>query len=393
MEHTSTGAGHGGHGPVPSVAEHAARIRALVRFEGVEHVPLSALLGRVLAADAVSSVDLPLFRNSQMDGYAVRTVDLPATLPVVGEVAARPGRPAPLAPGTTVKIMTGAIVPDGADAVVPVEDAAADAGTATLPATALGTFVRERGTDLRAGDVLVPAGTRIGSRHIAALAAAGVREASVRRRPRIALISTGAELADEPTQPGQIHDANLPALVAAVIAAGGEVVGAARVTDDVEAFERVLDTSADVIVTSGGISMGDHEVVREALDGWFGHIAMQPGGPQGVSVVDGVPVLSFPGNPVSTQLSFEVFLAPLLREWSGLPAAAQEERSIATSVTSPAGREQYHRGRLLPDGRVDLASGPGSHLVAGLAAADCLIVIPAEATSVAAGSMVRTWAL
>jgi molybdopterin molybdotransferase len=386
--------------PAPSVDEYAARIRSLVTFAGEETVPLAESLGRVLVGNAISPVDLPLFRNSQMDGFAVRAADAPGPLPIVGEVAARPGEPEPLEPGTAVRIMTGAVVPEGADAIVPVESASVEASTVTLPADVpAGAFVRERGSDLTAGTVLVPADTRLASRHIGALAAAGIREVRVRRRPRIAVITSGAELSEVPSRLGEIHDANAPALVAAITAAGGELSLVARVSDEVDALEPVLAAAvaaSDVVVTSGGISMGDYEVVREALiprGGWFGHVAMQPGGPQGLSLVDGVPVLSFPGNPVSTQLSFEVFLAPLLREWSGLPAMRRQQREITDAARSPRGKRQFLRGRWLGGNRVELASGPGSHLVAGLAAADALIVVPEDVVELRPGDTVETWEL
>jgi molybdopterin molybdotransferase len=170
-----------------------------------------------------------------------------------------------------------------------------------------------------------------------------------------------------------------------------------HVTDDVAAMTAALQaTDAHLIVTSGGISMGDYEVVRETLEplgARVGHVAMQPGGPQATAVFEGTPVLCFPGNPVSTQLSFEVFLAPLLREVAGLPPARRERRVITTATTSPAGKRQFLRGRAVGDNRVELVSGAGSHLVAGLAASDLLVVVPEGVTAVLAGDDVETWAL
>ncbi|MFT4122942.1 MAG: molybdopterin molybdotransferase MoeA [Microbacteriaceae bacterium] len=396
-----------------SVEEHAGRIRAVLALAGEEELPLAALLDRVLAVEARSPVDLPLFRNSERDGFAVRSADVPGTLPIVGEIAARPvgehGLPA-LAPGTAVRIMTGAPLPAGADAVVQVEDVRIEdagpedtrPGTVTVPIPVPpGSWLRERGSDLAAGAPLVAAGTRLASRHLAALAAAGIRSATVRRRARVAVITTGAELAEHPRRLGEIHDANLPALVAAVRAAGAEPAASVRTGDAPDAFAAALARAlpgADVVVTSGGISMGEHEVVREVLaprGGWFGHVAMQPGGPQGLSVIEGVPVLSFPGNPVSTQLSFEVFLAPLLRAWAGMPQPARRTVRIALDapIRSPEGKRQLLRGRLLPGGAAALASGPGSHLVAGLAAADCLLVVPEPVTRLEPGDAVEAWLL
>jgi molybdopterin molybdotransferase len=386
-----------------TVDDHAALIRSLVALPtGRELVPLAEALDRVTAVPVLSPVDLPLFRNSQMDGYAVHAADLPATLPVVGAIAARPGRPAQLQPRTAVKIMTGAPMPDGADAVVPVEDVTRDGDVVNIPrAPRVGEFVRDRGSDLRHGEQLLPGGLRLSSRHLAALAASGIVSVEVRSRLRVAVITTGAELVATGTIPevGQIFDANAVALVAAAESAGATVSFAARVSDDESAMARALETaigSADLVVTSGGISMGDHEVVRDVLEplgGAITTIAMQPGGPQGTALVGGVPVICFPGNPVSTQLSFEVFLAPILREHAGLPPALRSERALVADVRSVIGKRQFLRGRAMGHDEVAIVGGASSHLVAGLAASDLLVDIPAETTELKAGDTVQTIAL
>ena len=390
--------------------EHALHIGELVAPALAwtpENVALGEALGRVTAAAVASPVDLPLFRNSQMDGFAARSVDLPARLPIVGEVAARPVEVTTLEPGTAVRIMTGAAVPDGADVVVPVEAADVDGEHVSLPASTGGTYVRDRGSDLRAGDELLPSGLRLGSRHLAVLAAAGITSVDVRSRVRVAIIATGAELIEPGATPvlGQVFDSNGTALDAAARSCGAVVASRASVADDPTAFLAALTAAsvdADLIITSGGISMGEHEVVREVLEPRGAHvttIAMQPGGPQATAVFDGVPVVCFPGNPVSTQVSFEVFLAPLLREVAGLPAAARERRALATATDSPAGKRQFLRGRAVATadghelGPVELASGASSHLVAGLAASDLLVDIPADITRLEAGDIVETWAL
>ena len=390
-----------------SVDEHAADVRALITPAlptGVDTVALGAALGRVTATAILSPVDLPLFRNSQMDGFAVVAADLlnsqPTTLPIVGEVAAQPGTPPPLIAGTAVRIMTGAVVPEGADAVVPVEDTTATAETVTIMrARASGEFVRDRGSDLRAGDPLLPAGLRLASRHLAALTAAGIDEVAVRRRVRIVVISTGAELAPVGRRAGagEIYDSNSTALTAAASACGAEVTYAIHpVEDEVSELRGTLlfgVANADLILTSGGISMGTYEVVREfwhANGGDIGHIAMQPGGPQASGVFNGVPVISFPGNPVSTQLSFEVFVAPILREAAGLPPARRQTRTLIADLRSAAGTRQFLRGRALPDGGVEVVGGPSSHLVAGLAASDLLLDIPEGITELKAGDPVET---
>jgi molybdopterin molybdotransferase len=387
-----------------SVEEHAAHIAEHVALRWrPEFVTLDDALGRVTASAVLSPVDLPLFRNSQMDGFAVRAADVassPTALPIAGHLPAGPAQPAPLAPGTAVRIMTGAVVPEGADAIVPVEDTATRGDTVTVTrGRTVGEFVRERGSDLRAGSLLVPEGTRLESRHLAALAAAGLTGLEVRSRVRVAIITTGNEIVQPGTEPlpGQLFDSNATALTAAVRAVGALPVRREHVDDDAVFMLAALDSAvdADLILTSGGISAGDHEVVRDVLEprgARVGHVAMQPGGPQATALFQGVPVVCFPGNPVSTQLSFEVFLAPLLRELAGLPQAVRRPRVLASGLRSPAGKRQFLRARVTADDVVEV-SGASSHLVAGLAASDVLVVVPEEVTELAAGDTVETWQL
>jgi molybdopterin molybdotransferase len=380
-------------------------------------------LGRVLASDVVAPGPLPRFRNSQMDGFAVRAADVasagpgtPVTLPVVGDVAAAPGDPAPLEPGTAVRIMTGAPVPDGADAVVPVEDtdhvtfngaAAAHRGSATKVEIArgreAGEFVREPGSDVAEGAVVLRAGTVLAPHHVAAAAACGIARLSVRVPVSVAVVSTGSELVapDDDPGPGQIWDANGPALAAAVVAAGGQVGLRLTVPDDPEVVRTGLERAAglcDLVLTTGGVSQGAYEVVKDALpEVTFRSVAMQPGGPQGLGRFAGTPVLAFPGNPVSAQISFVVFLRDLLRQAGGLPPVRQVPAVLDAAVVSPAGRRQLLRGRWVDDAvagaRVAVVGGPGSHLVASMAAADVLIDVPAGATRLDEGAEVTTWPL
>ena len=391
------------------VAEHEGRVRALLaplRTREPEDIPVGAALGRVLVDAVRSPIDLPPFRNSQMDGFAVRSADVSpgVSLPIVGEVAAAAGMPAPLEPGTAVRIMTGAPVPEGADAVVPVEDTAAtDDGRVTISsAWATGFYIRDVGSDLRAGDELLPAGQRLGPRHLAALSAAGLTSVSVVSRVRIAVISTGSELVapGDTLGPGQISDSNGTALVAAARDVGAEIVLEGRVVDDAEAFAALLDAAiaadAELVLTSGGISMGTHEVVRETLEplgATVDVLAMQPGGPQAIAAYRGIPVVCFPGNPVSSQLSFLLFVEPILREVAGLPDRIRVTRVLDEPVTSVPGKRQFLRGRALPDGRVTTVGGPSSHLVAALASADVLLDVPEDATELPAGTTVETWEL
>ena len=388
-----------------TVEEHAEHVRVLLApalAVGIERVPLIEALGRLTAGGVLSPVDLPLFRNSQMDGFAVHAADLrevPVSLPVVGEIAARAGAPAVLARGTAVRIMTGAVVPEGADAVIPVEDTTVDGTMVTIRRSRdAGEYVRDRGSDVRAGDPLLPDRQLLASRHLAVLAAAGIDHVDVHRRVRVAVITTGAELVSpgsEP-EPGQVFDANAIALVAAVTASGAVVSLARRVIDDTALLLAAMGESvgvADLILTSGGISHGDYEVVRELLEprgAWVGHVAMQPGGPQATAQFEGVPVVCFPGNPVSTQLSFEVFVAPLLREAAGLPAAVVGRRRLSSEVRSVPGKRQFLRGRVTDGDRVETVSGAGSHLVAGLAASTVLIIVPEGVTALSAGDEVET---
>lgn len=389
------------------VEEHAWFVRSLLASLGArptERVALDAALDRITASPVESPIALPPFRNAQMDGYAVRAAEVagaPVVLPVVGEVAAAPGEPAPLGAGTAVRIMTGAPVPDGADAIVPVEDTEPDgSGTVRiLRARTTGEYVRDAGSDLAAGADVLPAGIRLAPRHLAAAAASGLTELLVRERVRVAVVSTGTELVAPGGRlgPGEIPDANGVALVAAVREVGAVVVHTARVRDDVSRLRTELDAAVDagaeLILTSGGISQGAYEVVRELIEplgAWVGSVAMQPGGPQATGVYRGVPLIGFPGNPVSAQLSFALFVAPSLRAIAGLPPVRAERMPLAEAVTSVPGRRQFLRGRRLADGHALPVGGPGSHLVAALAASDLLIVVPEDVTSLDAGELVDT---
>ncbi|EME18449.1 molybdopterin molybdotransferase MoeA [Rhodococcus triatomae] len=390
-----------------SVDEHAGIVRQLLSralTPGSETVPVPDALGRVLAEDVRAPIDLPVFRNSQMDGYAVDAASLhevPVSLPVTATVAAGDAGPDRLAPGTAVKIMTGAPVPVGADCVVPVEDTDTDGGVVRIHAARRpGEFVRDRGSDVTAGTLLLAAGAALTARHLAMLAAVGLAEVPVLRRPRFAVIATGAELVPPGSSlgPGQIFESNSVALAASVRANGGDAVLVGHSTDVPDHFRELLEravAAADVVLTSGGVSMGDFEVVREVLTplgGWFGHVAMQPGGPQGLTTVDGVPVLSFPGNPVSTLISFEVFARGELRRCAGLAPVPTDRATLTVPAHSPPGKRQFLRGRRVTDG-VTLESGPGSHLVAALARADVLLDIPEDVTTMQAGDDVRVWEL
>lgn len=399
-----------------SVEEHAGIVARMLEPLSVEPpaetVPLAAALGRVTAHEVRSEVDLPLFRNAQMDGYAVRASDIrdvPVALEVSGDIPAGRTSPVTLVAGTALRIMTGAPVPAGADAIVPVEDTELILGrdddlegavVEIHRSRAAGEYVRDRGSDVRRGDVLVPAGTRLAPRHLAALAAAGVETVAVRARLRVAVLTTGSELVTSGAPAhGQVFDANGIALAALVEEAGAVVSVRASSDDDPAAFARILDDAlrrSDLVITSGGISKGAYEVVREVLlprGADVTTVAMQPGGPQATAVIDGVPVVAFPGNPVSTQVSFAVFLRAPLRAAAGLPELPPRESTLTEAVRSVPGRRQFLRGRLEGEGGVAPVAGPSSHLVAAMAKADVLIDVPVEAEALDAGSAVTVWTL
>ena len=394
----------GGRRSVEEHVEHVAALLAPLRTRPTVKVPLARALNRVLAEPIHAPIDLPAFRNSQMDGYAVdaaAVATVPVTLPVRGVLAAGAGMSVHET-GTARKIMTGAPIPEGADAVVPVEDTTDNSSTdgqATVTvhrSVAAGTYVRERGSDIAAGAELLPAGQLIAPRHIAALAAVGRTEVPVRALPRVAVISTGSELVFGGTDlgPGKIFNSNGPALAASALANGAEVVSVDHSEDDAEEFALKIAHATDVaevVITSGGVSKGDFEVVKDVLGprgGEFVSVAMQPGGPQGTAVVDGIPILAFPGNPVSALISFEVFTRPLLRAAAGLPAIEPSMLPLTADLTSVAGKRQFFRARRDGDG-VTVVSGPGSHLVAGMSGADALLDVAADTTSLRAGDLVK----
>ena len=392
-----------------SVEEHRALVASLVAPMPAEDVPLAHTRGRVLASDVVAKVALPSFDNSAMDGYAVRAAEVaqvPVTLPVAFDIPAGRTDVPPLPDGAVARIMTGAPVPAGADAVVPVEQT--DAGVQKVElrtAPALGAHVRRAAEDVREGEVVLTAGTVLGPAQIGVAAAVGHPTLPVRRRPVVLVLSTGSELVTPGTtlRPGQIYESNGPMLAAAVEEAGGRAELLRFVPDDVEEFLAVLGertAGVDLVLTSGGVSAGAYEVVKDALAGRgveFAKVAMQPGGPQGAGRLDGgVPVVTLPGNPVSAQVSFEVFVRPALRAALGHP---YPERAVVVArldqpLTSPAGRRQFRRGVVdAVRGTVAEVGGPPSHLLGALARADCLIVVPEATTELLAGASVSVWLL
>ncbi|MET7596611.1 molybdotransferase-like divisome protein Glp [Streptomyces sp. NPDC004082] len=420
-----------------SVSEHLEDILATVRpLEPIELQLLDAQ-GCVLVEDVTVPVSLPPFDNSSMDGYAVRVADVagaseefPAALTVVGDVAAGLAELPYVGPGEAARIMTGAPLPPGAEAVVPVEWTDGGLGEGAVqgmrahssapegaggqvrvhrPAQARA-HVRAKGSDVKAGDRALEAGTILGPPQIALLAAIGRGTVRVRPRPRVVVMSTGSELVqpDEQLGSGQIYDSNSFALCAAARDAGAIAYRVGAVADDAETLRSTIEDQlirADLVVTTGGVSVGAYDVVKEALSSVgdedeegagidFRKLAMQPGKPQGFGSIgpDHTPLLALPGNPVSSYVSFELFARPAIRALMGLDDLHRPTTRAALdtdkALTSPAGRRQFLRGTYA-DGKVKPVGGAGSHLVAALAQADALIVVPEDATSVEPGADVE----
>jgi molybdopterin molybdotransferase len=373
-----------------SVDDARVRILEAARLIDLEEVALDRCLGRVAGSTVRAEIDVPPFANSAMDGFALRAADAPGPLPIVGEVAAGRADLPLLAPGTALRIMTGAPLPPGADTVVPLEEATERDGQVRLPAPlSPGRHVRGKGHDTRSGEEL-PLGAPMAAADVAVLASIGVARVAVRRRPVVAILSTGDELVapGEPLRPGTIYDANAPALAAAVREAGGEPLTLPPVPDTAgEVEERLRDAAAraQLVLTSGGVSVGRHDHVRDAiarlgsLDLW--RIAVQPGKPLAFGSIDGTPVMGLPGNPVSALVTFELFARPLIRAMLGLHADGRiHVRAEATErmPTDPP-RRAYLRVRLArsDDGyRAQLSGGQGSSQLRALSAANALLVIP-----------------
>jgi molybdopterin molybdotransferase len=405
----------------PVEAYRAAVLAAIIPLAPAS-LELAAAEGCVLAEDVTAAVALPSFDNSSMDGYAVQAADVagaaresPATLRVTGEIAAGDTGTHRLAPGTAIRIMTGAQLPAGADAVVPVEwTDGGNAQVAIYQSAKPGNAVRYAGGDATAGETLLTAGTRMRPMQIAVAASAGRQAVTVRPRPRVVVLSTGDELAEPgtPLVPGRIWDSNSYMIAAAAREAGAVARRRSGLPDDPKGVLPALEEQlahADLLITTGGVSMGgEHDVVKAALRELgtvtFRKVAMQPGMPQGFGVIGqggagagakrGVPIFTLPGNPVSAYVSFQLFVRPAIAALQGADdlALPSLRATLTGPVRSPSGRRSYLRG-VLDDGKVQPLSGQGSHQIASLGRANALIIVPEWETQLPAGDEVEVLVL
>ena len=398
-----------------SVDEHRQVVADLITARPPVTLPVADTLGLVLADDVVAPLSLPGFDNSAMDGYAVLVDDIatateqtPVRLPVTEDIPAGRTDTLTITAGTAQRIMTGAPLPSGATGVVPVEATDGAIDTVTIRASVRpGQHIRRAGEDVTAGSTVLRAGQVVTPAVLGLAAALGLPELTVIPRQRVLVLSTGTELVapGTPLQPGQIYESNAVMLAAAVRDAGGEVVASPMTGDDVDAFRETLrmhsgpDGSVDLVVTTGGVSAGAYEVVKDALSGTveFVKVAMQPGMPQGAGVLDdaaGTAIITLPGNPVSALVSFEVFIRPALRAAMGLPNPDRPRRTavLAEDLTSPRGKRQFRRGVLTED-TVTSYGPPASHHLRWLASANCLLELDEDTAEVAAGQRVQVWDL
>jgi molybdopterin molybdotransferase len=403
-------------GGLRPVEEQLARV--LARVTPPEPIELALLdaQGLLAAEQVLATTPLPGFDNSAMDGYAVHAADVagaseadPVVLPVVGDVAAGARTVHSVGTGRCVRIMTGAPMPAGSNAVVPVEDTDAGVARVSIRAPAEpGAYIRRTGEDMETGDVAVELGTPIGPSQVGLLAAVGRERVLVRPRPRVVVISTGSELVDvgQRAGPGEVIDANSYLLAAAARDSGAEVYRAGIVPDDKHRLLDLLDAQlarADLLITSGGVSMGgEHDVVKAALSKLgtitFRKVAMQPGMPQGFGVLgpDATPIFTLPGNPVSAYVSFILFVQPALDALKNLSPQRQPlaQAALTMSVRSPGGRRSYLRGILDPARETVVPlTGQSSHQLGALAQANALIIVPEDVTRLEAGDGVDVMCL
>lgn len=391
-----------------TLEEAQERVLALARPLPVEPVPIGEAAGRVAAEDARARVDLPPFASSAMDGFAVRSDDLPGPLQIIGESAA--GRPyeGRLESGCAVAISTGAVVPESADTVVPIERVVRSANTVEIShAVEPGTHIRPRGGDVAAGEVVVPAGTTFTPARLAAAAAAGAALVSCGCRPRVRVLATGSELVapGEELRPGQIYEANGLMLGSAFAATGARVMVEPTAADDAavlrEALERGL--ACDVLVTSGGVSVGEHDLVRAVerelgVEEVFWRVSIKPGKPVSFGVRGDTLVFGLPGNPVSALVGCELFVKPALRALQGHaePLPRLESGRLALGLRRNEERDEFVRARVRADEDgvvLEPIVGQESHMIVRSSSADALVHVPRGNGELVAGSLARWFRL
>jgi molybdopterin molybdotransferase len=387
-----------------SLAEAQTLVLERARALAAETLALADAAGRVLAEPARALVDLPPFRSSAMDGYALRAADTPGRLPVVFRIAAGAPAPRPLEAGEAMAISTGGLVPDGADAVIQHELVLEQDNNLEVPvAVAKGANIRDPGRDVTAGAVVAAAGTRLGPAQIGALAAAGVPEVVSTRRPRVAVLTTGTELREPGSAlaPGEVYEANGVMLAAQVSTAGAEVTRLDSVADDEDAHRRALERGLefDVLVTSGGVSVGPHDLVRRieaelGVEEIFWRVAVRPGKPVSFGVRGPTLVFGLPGNPVSTLVGCELFVRPAVLALQGAsdPGPRFSAGRLAQTVSRNSARDDFLRARseATDDGVVlSPVAGQESHMIVRAAEADALVLVPRGEGDLPAGASVR----
>ena len=388
-----------------TLEEAQERVLERARPLPAEPVPIAEAGGRVTADEVRALVDLPPFPSSAMDGFAVRAADLPAAVQIVGESAAGGPYEGRLEPGETVAISTGAVVPEGADAVVPVERVAKLGNRAVEISFAPepGVHIRPRGGDVAAGEVVVPAGARLTPARLAAAAAAGVAELRCARRPRVVVLATGSELVapGQPLRPGQVYEANTLMLASSLAATGAAVLSEPPAADDEPALRAALERglAADVLVTSGGVSVGEHDLVRAVerelgVEEVFWRVSIKPGKPVAFGVRTDTLVFGLPGNPVSALVGCELFVKPALRALQGLaePLARFEPGRLATGLRRNEERDEFVRARTHADADavvLEPVVGQESHMIVRSGAADALVHVPRGNGELAAGTNVQ----
>ncbi|MCX6081356.1 MAG: molybdopterin molybdotransferase MoeA [Chloroflexi bacterium] len=403
------------------ISVREAQLRILSNFEplGTIHIPFDTALGHILTQPIHSGMDLPLFNNSSVDGFAVRAEDvsdIPASLDVVADIPAGNVANISISKGQAARIMTGAPIPDGADAVVMVEDtdahqhpvgSAAPASVKIFKVVQTGEYIRKRGADILANQEILPAGSILRPQDIGMLAMLGISSVPVRRKPRVALISSGDELipVDAPLTPGKIHDSNTYMLAALLQKAGCEVLPQGVAADRFEAVQKILlravETKPDLIISSAGVSAGAFDYIKDVVESSgslnFWKVDMRPGKPLAFGSYCDIPFFGLPGNPVSSFVSFLVFVQPVLDILKGLKTSENPRIKVVLNESFESdGRESYLRAVVQQENGQNIArltGHQGSGNLFSLVEANALLVIPAGTKSCPPGSEVEAWML